>query len=146
MPRPYLSTLPLIPHLNLSFSPLLCLASQGISPLMINRFFKPFFQGIFLSPLNLQSSRMFEFVFKVLKHNLSIFNSIFILLAFVTLLCSIWCITQFCVTLTRKMFTTGSATLPEYGMGQIGTLIAQKIPGENMLLNTKYVLRLVPLL
>lgn len=32
---------------------------------MVDRFFRPFFQGIFLSALNLQSSRMFEFVFKM---------------------------------------------------------------------------------
>jgi phytoene dehydrogenase-like protein len=32
---------------------------------MIDRFFKPFFQGIFLSPLKLQSSKQFEFVFKM---------------------------------------------------------------------------------
>lgn len=32
---------------------------------MVDRFFRPFFQGIFLSTLNLQSSRMFEFVFKM---------------------------------------------------------------------------------
>eukprot|EP00596_Hydrurales_sp_CCMP1899_P007189 CAMPEP_0119039900 /NCGR_PEP_ID=MMETSP1177-20130426/9650_1 /TAXON_ID=2985 /ORGANISM="Ochromonas sp, Strain CCMP1899" /LENGTH=374 /DNA_ID=CAMNT_0007004385 /DNA_START=450 /DNA_END=1571 /DNA_ORIENTATION=+ len=72
---------------------------EGISPLMIDRFFKPFYQGIFLSPLDRQSSRMFEFVF--------------------------------------KMFTTGSATLPEYGMGQIGEEIAKKIPSERIYLNTK---------
>eukprot|EP01038_Epipyxis_sp_PR26KG_P011355 gene11355-15227_t len=38
---------------------------QGLSDSMIDRFFKPFYQGIFLSPLSLQSSRMFEFVFKM---------------------------------------------------------------------------------
>jgi len=32
---------------------------------MIDRFFKPFFQGIFLSPVKLQSSKQFEFVFKM---------------------------------------------------------------------------------
>lgn len=37
----------------------------GVSPAMVNRFFTPFYQGIFLSPLSLQSSRMFEFVFKM---------------------------------------------------------------------------------
>lgn len=36
-----------------------------LSPDMVNRFFKPFYQGIFLSPLSDQSSRMFEFVFKI---------------------------------------------------------------------------------
>ena len=38
-----------------------------ISDSMIDSFFKPFYQGIFLSPLELQSSRMFQFVFKVLS-------------------------------------------------------------------------------
>jgi len=38
---------------------------QFISPIMVDRFFRPFFQGIFLSALNLQSSRMFEFVLKM---------------------------------------------------------------------------------
>lgn len=38
---------------------------RGLSPSMINRFFKPFYQGIFLSSINVQSSRMFEFVFKM---------------------------------------------------------------------------------
>jgi len=39
--------------------------SSNLSPLMVSRFFAPFYQGIFLSPLSLQSSRMFEFVFKM---------------------------------------------------------------------------------
>ena len=39
--------------------------SQCLSPAMIERFFSPFYQGIFLSPLKYQSSRMFEFVFKM---------------------------------------------------------------------------------
>ena len=30
---------------------------------MIDRFFRPFYQGIYLAPLEKQSSRMFEFVF-----------------------------------------------------------------------------------
>lgn len=38
---------------------------KQISSSLINRFFKPFFQGIFLSPIDVQSSRMFEFVFKM---------------------------------------------------------------------------------
>lgn len=57
--------MPFRPLTPLPFAFLILYAIQGISPLMINRFFKPFFQGIFLSPLDLQSSRMFEFVFKV---------------------------------------------------------------------------------
>ena len=36
-----------------------------LSSSMIDSFFKPFFQGIFLSPLQLQSSNMFQFVFKM---------------------------------------------------------------------------------
>jgi len=39
--------------------------SRGLSRSMIERFFAPFYQGIFLSPLKYQSSRMFEFVFKM---------------------------------------------------------------------------------
>ena len=38
-----------------------------LSDSMINFFFKPFYQGIFLAPLELQSSAMFQFVFKVLS-------------------------------------------------------------------------------
>ena len=38
---------------------------QGLSDSMIDRFFNPFYQGIFLSPLSEQSSRMFGFLFKV---------------------------------------------------------------------------------
>ncbi len=38
---------------------------QDLSDAMIDRFFAPFYQGIFLSPLELQSSRMFNFVFKM---------------------------------------------------------------------------------
>lgn len=41
------------------------LKEKGISDAMITRFFTPFFQGIFLSSLESQSSRMFEFVFKM---------------------------------------------------------------------------------
>eukprot|EP01041_Mallomonas_annulata_P007836 gene7836-16027_t len=37
----------------------------GVSSEMIDRFFTPFYQGIFLAPLSLQSSRMFEFVFQM---------------------------------------------------------------------------------
>jgi len=37
----------------------------GVSDEMIDRFFRPFYQGIYLSPLEKQSSRMFEFVFKM---------------------------------------------------------------------------------
>jgi len=38
---------------------------RGFSPLMVEAFFRPFLSGIFLAPLSLQSSRMFEFVFKM---------------------------------------------------------------------------------
>ena len=41
------------------------LENRGLSSAMIDRFFSPFYQGIFLSPLKFQSSRMFEFVFKM---------------------------------------------------------------------------------
>jgi uncharacterized protein with NAD-binding domain and iron-sulfur cluster len=37
----------------------------GLSDSMIDRFFRPFYQGIFLAPLEEQSSRMFEFVFYI---------------------------------------------------------------------------------
>jgi hypothetical protein len=36
-----------------------------LSDSMINRFFKPFYQGIYLSPLESQSSIMMEFLFKM---------------------------------------------------------------------------------
>jgi hypothetical protein len=35
------------------------------------------------------------------------------------------------------MFTVGSATLPEYGMGRIGDTLAAKIPAEQIMLNTR---------
>jgi hypothetical protein len=35
------------------------------------------------------------------------------------------------------MFTVGSATLPEYGMGRIGDVLAAKIPAEQIMLNTR---------
>ena len=41
------------------------LEQKGLSSSMIDRFFTPFFQGIFLSTLSSQSSRMFDFVFKM---------------------------------------------------------------------------------
>jgi hypothetical protein len=41
------------------------LSGRGLTESMIGRFFTPFFQGIFLSALSSQSSRMFEFVFKM---------------------------------------------------------------------------------
>lgn len=39
--------------------------TKGLSSEIVNRFFKPFYQGIYLAPLSQQSSRMFEFVFKM---------------------------------------------------------------------------------
>ncbi len=39
--------------------------TKGFSSAMVDRFFKPFYQGIYLAPLSEQSSRMFEFVFKM---------------------------------------------------------------------------------
>jgi phytoene dehydrogenase-like protein len=37
----------------------------GFSDDIINKFFKPFLEGIYLTPLSKQSSRMFSFVFKM---------------------------------------------------------------------------------
>mmetsp|Transcript_43576 Transcript_43576/g.100777 ORF Transcript_43576/g.100777 Transcript_43576/m.100777 type:complete len:486 (+) Transcript_43576:45-1502(+) len=37
----------------------------GVSDVIISRFFRPFYQGIFLSPLEEQDARMFEFVLKM---------------------------------------------------------------------------------
>lgn len=65
-----------------------------LTPLMVERFFNPFYQGIFLSPLSLQSSRMFQFVF--------------------------------------KMFTEGAASLPEKGMGQVGEVLAKRLPSSSV--------------
>lgn len=57
-------------------------------------------QGIFLSPLEEQSSRMFEFVF--------------------------------------KMFSVGSASLPEGGMGEVPLQIAADLPeGEHLISASK---------
>ncbi len=41
------------------------LISLGFSPAIIERFFQPFYRGIFLEPYLATSSRMFEFVFKM---------------------------------------------------------------------------------
>eukprot|EP01035_Chromulina_nebulosa_P018714 gene18714-24473_t len=41
------------------------LEDLGLSQTMVDTFFKPFYQGIFLSSLKLQSSKMFRFVFKM---------------------------------------------------------------------------------
>lgn len=38
------------------------------------------------------------------------------------------------------MFTIGSATLPEYGMGRIGDILVEKIPSDNMMFNARYVM------
>ncbi|KAG8463631.1 hypothetical protein KFE25_003904 [Diacronema lutheri] len=40
-------------------------AELAVSDVMIERFFRPFYQGIFLAPLDEQDARMFEFVFKM---------------------------------------------------------------------------------
>lgn len=37
----------------------------GVSDVMVARFFRPFYQGIFLAPLDEQDARMFEFVFQM---------------------------------------------------------------------------------
>eukprot|EP00741_Cyanophora_paradoxa_P006546 tig00001024_g6336.t1 len=42
------------------------LRAEGFSEAVIERFFRPFYQGILLAPLDQSSSRMFEFVFKML--------------------------------------------------------------------------------
>lgn len=39
--------------------------AQGLSTSMIDRFFKPFYQGIFLCSIDKQSSHLFNFVFKM---------------------------------------------------------------------------------
>ncbi|TFJ86044.1 hypothetical protein NSK_002864 [Nannochloropsis salina CCMP1776] len=39
--------------------------TKGLSPAIIERFFTPFYQGIYLAPLAEQSSRMFDFVFRM---------------------------------------------------------------------------------
>jgi phytoene dehydrogenase-like protein len=66
----------------------------GLDREMIERFFYPFYQGIFLAPLATQSSLMFQFVF--------------------------------------KMFSEGAASLPEKGMGQIGAVLAEKLPSGSV--------------
>ncbi|CAN0261905.1 unnamed protein product, partial [Ectocarpus fasciculatus] len=73
----------------------------GLSSSMVSRFFAPFYQGIFLSPLEEQSSLLFNFVF--------------------------------------KMFSVGSASLPEGGMGEVPKQIAADLPDGCLLLNTKVV-------
>jgi phytoene dehydrogenase-like protein len=47
-------------------STLVALKSQGFSDTMIERFFKPFFSGVFFDQKLASSSRMFEFVFRIL--------------------------------------------------------------------------------
>jgi phytoene dehydrogenase-like protein len=47
-------------------STLASLQGQGFSPSMIQRFFRPFFSGVFFDQELASSSRMFEFVFRVL--------------------------------------------------------------------------------
>ncbi|CAM9601396.1 unnamed protein product, partial [Hapterophycus canaliculatus] len=74
----------------------------GLSGSMVTRFFAPFYQqGIFLSPLEEQSSLLFNFVF--------------------------------------KMFSVGSASLPEGGMGEVPKQIAADLPEGCLLLNTEVV-------
>lgn len=60
----------------------------GFSDAFIEKFYKPFLEGIYLAPLSEQSSRMFSFVF--------------------------------------KMFSEGSATLPEGGMGSVSRQLLEK--------------------
>ena len=64
--HPHISPLPPPPPLCHDTSTYDRLAQgEGLSDAMIARFFTPFYQGIFLSPLKEQSSRMFEFVFQM---------------------------------------------------------------------------------
>jgi len=47
-------------------STLVALKGRGFSDAMIERFFRPFFSGVFFDPELASSSRMFEFVFRIL--------------------------------------------------------------------------------
>jgi phytoene dehydrogenase-like protein len=50
-------------------STLTALKAQGFSDSMIERFFRPFFSGVFFDPKLASSSRMFEFVFRMLAED-----------------------------------------------------------------------------
>jgi protoporphyrinogen oxidase len=77
------------------------LKSYGFSSKMINRFFKPFFSGIFLEN-NLETpNRMFDFV--------------------------------------MKMFSEGDAAVPALGMEEIPRQLANQLPADSFLYNTKVV-------
>lgn len=77
------------------------LKSYGFSSTMINRFFKPFFSGIFLEN-NLETpNRMFDFV--------------------------------------MKMFSEGDAAVPALGMEEIPKQLANQLPANSFLYNTKVV-------
>jgi len=73
----------------------------GFSDDFIEKFFKPFLEGIYLAPLSKQSSRMFSFVF--------------------------------------KMFSEGSATLPQGGMVSVSNQLIEKAEkaGVKILVDTK---------
>jgi len=73
------------------------LVEFGFSTKIIERFFKPFFAGIFLEPDLRTSSRMFEFVY--------------------------------------KMFGEGYATIPKFGIGEIGKQLKSKLQSTKFIFN-----------
>ncbi|WP_339919187.1 NAD(P)/FAD-dependent oxidoreductase [uncultured Flavobacterium sp.] len=77
------------------------LKNYGFSSKMINRFFKPFFSGIFLENNLTTPNRMFDFV--------------------------------------MKMFSEGDAALPALGMEEIPKQLANQLPADSFLYNTKVV-------
>lgn len=77
------------------------LKSYGFSSKMINRFFKPFFSGIFLENNLTTPNRMFDFV--------------------------------------MKMFSEGDAAVPALGMEEIPKQLANQLPADSFLYNTKVV-------
>ena len=72
----------------------------GFSDDFISTFFKPFLEGIYLTDLSKQSSRMFSFVF--------------------------------------KMFSEGSATLPEGGMGAVSAQLVDRAKKAGVEIRTSY--------
>ena len=70
----------------------------GFGEDMVQKFFQPFLEGIYLAPLNEQSSRMFSFVF--------------------------------------KMFSEGSASLPQGGIGAVSKQLADKATAAGVDIHT----------
>ena len=70
----------------------------GLGDTILDRFFRPFLEGIYLAKLDEQSSRMFHFIF--------------------------------------KMFSEGSATLPEGGMGAVSEQLERKASEAGVALRT----------